>query len=78
MGPTWREFEDFRLEARKRLDDVRDESRRKYGELEQKVWGLVAALFLVVAGDLFSRFFMGAPAATTAGAFVLFVIRHIG
>lgn len=63
-----REFEDFRREER--------EARKS---LEQKLWGLVAAMFLLVAGYLFQQLqHVGGQVTAPPAAIVLWIVERVG
>lgn len=67
-APTWREFEDFR-----------EECRHQYRALEQKLWGLVAAVFLLVVGYVIGQFNLhgGVPAAQHATGAIVVYVGHL-
>lgn len=53
--PSWREFNDFREEMRRRDDG----HGKRHDALEQKMWGVIVVLFGAVATYLFSQLHVG-------------------
>lgn len=62
---------------KRELDDIK----ASYKSLEQKLWGLIAAVFLLVVGYLFGQLQdvgAPAPAAPAASAFIAVIMRLFG
>lgn len=83
LPPTWREFEYFRTEVLNSFTDLKDEVRRSKHDLEQKLWGLVGAVFLLVIGYIFGQVTQDPSpivdgAKSGAAAIVLMVYKHFG
>ena len=65
-GPTWREFEDFRREQRDHNKSI-----------EQKLWGLIASVLLLVVGYLFAQVTEVRSPAEAAQSSAASVVRAI-